>query len=322
MRLVYDGNVPIQHRDSNNVPTLTLTRGLDLSGSLQGAGGIGGLLAMTESSGTSSFYHNDGGGNVTALINANQLLVGKYLYDPFGYPLSYTGPKAPVNQYWFSSELWDTDTGFLHYPRRVYVPIWQEFLNRDPIGEAGGMNLFRFVENNPVDQYDPFGLTSLTLNGTKYPINSRSDFDAAMKQATQGGKKINSFVFEGHGAPAIGALYVADDHVKLDSMIQAPEFDKYLKNGEILFEKDAKIELKACGSANPNTYSAADAFKKGLPDAHVYGYTGLMFQMGPIETGVPNNKFFANSFWSVLFTPGKGALAGVPAKSAYIEIKK
>jgi hypothetical protein len=44
----YDGNVIIQHRGGNNLPTLTLTRGNDLSGSLQGAGGIGGLLAMTE----------------------------------------------------------------------------------------------------------------------------------------------------------------------------------------------------------------------------------------------------------------------------------
>ena len=143
------------------MPALTVTRGLDVSRSLQGAGGIGGLLAMTESSGTSSFYHNDGGGNVTALINVNQLLVGKYLYDPFGYPLSYTGPKAPVNPYWFSSELCDADTGFLHYPRRVYVPIWQRWLNQDPIGIRGGINLFAYVGNNPVNAVDPLGLWNL-----------------------------------------------------------------------------------------------------------------------------------------------------------------
>jgi YD repeat-containing protein len=69
VRFVYDGNVVIQHRDSNNVPALTLTRGLDLGGGLQGAGGIGGLLAMTESSGNSSYYHADGNGNVTALAS-------------------------------------------------------------------------------------------------------------------------------------------------------------------------------------------------------------------------------------------------------------
>ena len=44
---VYDGNLVIQERDVNNLPTTTYTRGKDLSGSLEGAGGIGGLLART-----------------------------------------------------------------------------------------------------------------------------------------------------------------------------------------------------------------------------------------------------------------------------------
>lgn len=47
-RLIYDGNIPIQHRDASNLPTLTLTRGRDLSGTFEGAGGIGGLLALTD----------------------------------------------------------------------------------------------------------------------------------------------------------------------------------------------------------------------------------------------------------------------------------
>jgi hypothetical protein len=60
---VYDGNVVIQERNINNLPTTTYTRGLDLSGSLEGAGGIGGLLSMTlnfepgSSSSNSMFYH-------------------------------------------------------------------------------------------------------------------------------------------------------------------------------------------------------------------------------------------------------------------------
>jgi hypothetical protein len=62
---VYDGNLVIQERDVNNLPTTTYTRGKDLSGSLEGAGGIGGLLARTDSSSAvapgegGSFYHTD-----------------------------------------------------------------------------------------------------------------------------------------------------------------------------------------------------------------------------------------------------------------------
>lgn len=158
VRLVYDGNVIIQHRDANNVPTLTLTRGLDLSGSLQGAGGIGGLLAMTEASGTSSYYHGDGGGNVTALINANQLVVGKYSYDSFGRTLSISGPKAPLSPYRFSSKPQHDPSGHYDYLYRWYIPELQRFANADPNQEADGPNRFTFVHNDSINAIDDFGL--------------------------------------------------------------------------------------------------------------------------------------------------------------------
>ena len=81
VRYVYDGNLPIQERDLNNFPLVSYTRGKDLSGSLQGAGGIGGLLARTDhhllaigDTGAHAYYHADGNGNITALINASQYL--------------------------------------------------------------------------------------------------------------------------------------------------------------------------------------------------------------------------------------------------------
>lgn len=48
VRYVYDGYRVIQERHANNLPQVTCTRGIDLSSSLQGAGGIGGLLARTD----------------------------------------------------------------------------------------------------------------------------------------------------------------------------------------------------------------------------------------------------------------------------------
>ena len=165
VRFIYDGNLVIQHRDGNNLPTLTLTRGNDLSGSLQSAGGIGGLLAMTETYGTHSYYHSDGNGNVTALIGTNQLIAARHSYDSFGVTLSLTGPKAEVNPYWSSSQLYDPDTDFYHYQRRVYLPTWQRFLNRDPIGELGGVNLFGLVGNDPINAIDPLGLASFDPSG-------------------------------------------------------------------------------------------------------------------------------------------------------------
>src|SRR5208337_1926511 len=99
VHFIYDGNVVIQERDANNLPKVTYTRGNDLSGSLQGAGGIGGLLARSDntqmiigSSSAHAYYHSGGNGNVTMLINNLQLVEAKYLYDSFGNTLSLSGP--------------------------------------------------------------------------------------------------------------------------------------------------------------------------------------------------------------------------------------
>jgi RHS repeat-associated protein len=155
-RYVYDGMLPVQERDANNVPQVTYTRGLDLSSTLQRAGGIGGMLARTDASGT-CYYHADGGGNVTTLINNQQVSVAKYLYDPFGKLLSLSGPIAEANTYRFSSKDSHERSGLLYFGFRFYEPTFQRWINRDPIEESGGINLYSYVRNNPINNADPFG---------------------------------------------------------------------------------------------------------------------------------------------------------------------
>ena len=158
-RFIYDGNVILQERASNNTPLVTYTRGNDLSGSLQGAGGIGGLLARTEPDAATTqtaFYHCDGNGNIACLLNTNQLVVAKYLYDSFGNILAATGPLADANTMQFSS-MPAHRSGLVLFVHRAYAPNLQRWLNQDPIAEAGGINLYRFVENNPIGSVDLFG---------------------------------------------------------------------------------------------------------------------------------------------------------------------
>jgi RHS repeat-associated protein len=165
VRFIYDGNVVVQERDANNLPKVTYTRGNDLSGTLQGAGGIGGLLARSDntqmiigSSSAHAYYHADGNGNVTMLINKLQLVEAKYLYDPFGNTLSLSGPLASANTYRFSSKEWNANSGLYYYLYRFYDPNLQRWLNQDPIEEEGGLNLYGYVANNPISLTDPLGL--------------------------------------------------------------------------------------------------------------------------------------------------------------------
>jgi len=184
---VYDGTAVIQERDINNLPTTTYTRGKDLSGSVEGAGGIGGLLSITLNfepgtlASNSSYYHSDGNGNITMLINSFQGIVAKYLYDAFGNILSKSGLLANANLYRFSSKEAHPNSGLVYYLYRYYDPNLQRWPNRDPIGESGfevlrfcssrglrviamldrlgGNNLSAFVQNQPTRGYDPLGLT-------------------------------------------------------------------------------------------------------------------------------------------------------------------
>jgi len=165
VHFVYDGNVVVQERNANNLPTVTYTRGNDLSGSLQGAGGIGGLLARTDmgqwigdNAFASAFYHSDGNGNVTCMIYPNGSIAAKYLYDPFGNTLAQYGTLAGANNYRYSSKEWNANSGLYYYLYRFYDPNLQRWPTRDPIQEAGGLNLYRFVGNYPVNYIDPLGL--------------------------------------------------------------------------------------------------------------------------------------------------------------------
>jgi RHS repeat-associated protein len=135
--------------------------GLDLSQSLQGAGGVGGLLLVltpnSELPATAHAVSYDANGNISEYINLANGNVDAHLeYDAFGRIIASTG-TAPSN-FGFSTKYEDTETGYLYYGFRYYDPQTGRWPNRDPIGERGGLNLYAFVGNNGVNTWDYLGL--------------------------------------------------------------------------------------------------------------------------------------------------------------------
>jgi RHS repeat-associated protein len=173
-RFVYAGwNLIAEFELANGVPIVrrSYAWGLDIAGSLDATGGIGALVLQTIHQGSArSHYHvaTDGHGSVTALLDSNGTAVAAYEYDPFGQPLRAEGATAPEslgstdlpgdNPFRYSNKYWDRETGLYDYGLRFYDPSLGRFINRDPIGESGGNNLYAFAGNNPVNRWDYLGL--------------------------------------------------------------------------------------------------------------------------------------------------------------------
>ncbi len=165
---IYDGwNLTAEVVVDAQTGTTNVTRylwGPDVSGTLQGAGGVGGLLAVIRSDGT-FFPCYDANGNITDYVDSNGVVVAHREYDPFGRTIVATGPLVRDLHFWFSTKYLDEEIGLYYYGERFYSPELGRWLNRDPIEEEGGDNLYGFTENDPVNKIDKLGRK--TMVGTE-----------------------------------------------------------------------------------------------------------------------------------------------------------
>jgi len=143
--------------------------GLDLSDTLHGAGGVGGLVAVSRE-GQFYFPTLDNNGNVTKCIDESGSIVAAYEYDDFGRLISQSGPLADFFRHRFSTKYYDPETGLYYYGERFYSPYWRIWLNRDPIGELDCPNLYDSFGNSPTFTTDPLGKTVFIITD---PIPSR-----------------------------------------------------------------------------------------------------------------------------------------------------
>jgi len=139
--------------------------GSDLSGSIQGAGGVGGLLESSYhgTSTTNCFAAYDGNGNVMALVNAaDGTISAEYDYAPFGEVLRQSGPMAKVNPFRWSTKYQDDESDLVYYGLRYLKTSTGRWLSRDPIEEEGDDNLYAFVRNSATSAVD--GLGQITID--------------------------------------------------------------------------------------------------------------------------------------------------------------
>ena len=176
---VYDGwNLVHETRTASGVETdIEYFWGPDLSGSLQGAGGVGGLVAVSVD-GSFYFPGYDNNGNVIGYWNEDGDIVAEYAYDAFGNMIYEDGDMADFFPHRFSTKYYDAETDLYYYGYRYYSPSLGRWISRDPKEEKGGHNLFVACNNQHLFRIDGLGLQGIVFikgNNSGEPVNSVDD---------------------------------------------------------------------------------------------------------------------------------------------------
>ncbi len=163
VRYAWQGWMPFAELDSLNRPIRFFVWGPDRSGTIGGAGGIGGILAAWHTNGVSYYYRGDGLGNVTEVAQTNGALVRSLSYAPFGRITTNSGTYSQLFAY--QTKLFHVRSGFVYFGHRWLELNTGRWLSRDPLGEGESINLYSFCLADPINNFDPDGLR-VRLNGT------------------------------------------------------------------------------------------------------------------------------------------------------------
>ncbi|MGH9959746.1 MAG: RHS repeat domain-containing protein, partial [Pyrinomonadaceae bacterium] len=142
-RFVYDGADVVRDLDGT---------GTTIADYLNGPG-IDNKLRQT-TGGTVSYFIADHLGTTRGLADGNGNPTSTLGYDSFGDLI--TG--SPAIRYTYTGREIESELGLMYYRARWYDPQNGRFISEDPIGIEGGMDLYAYVENNPVNTVDPLGL--------------------------------------------------------------------------------------------------------------------------------------------------------------------
>lgn len=221
--------------------------GPDRSGTLGKACGVGGLVAVSING---AFYFPCYGSNseIAAYVSESGTVVASYIYGPFGEVNLFTGSMADQFAFRFMTKRYDTAVNLYDFGARWYSPNLHRWLNRDPIAERGGLNIYAFCRNDPVNKFD--------LNGCAYFAYRPLERSISQKMGVQGRflDRLNWVVaheqlyFEDGGDP-VSIGYFDTGETSLDGFY-------YLNHHEVIPGKyDDCVMREAVKNVKPKPYS-------------------------------------------------------------------
>lgn len=202
----YDQFPHLVKKTENGVGRFFIYDGLDLISEYDGSGnndnnyvcgaGVDEIITRSNSSGT-FYYLYDGLGNVTHYTDAGGNVVEKYSYDVFGGATITTASGTPLTYSAYGQRFMFTGrrlvTAFdtiYDFRNRTYSPKLGKFLEPDPIGFGGGINLYGYCGNNASNSTDPLGLLDPSAPG-RPPIQTEQNGPNDVWLDSEGGKHVN-----------------------------------------------------------------------------------------------------------------------------------
>ena len=273
--------------------------GLDLSGTLQGAGGAGGLLAIIRTDGT-FFPVYDANGNITGYADASGAVRARYAYDAYGNVTAMSGDLAGTFRFRFSTKYHDPETGLCYYGGRFYSPELGRWLNRDPVGERGGLNLYGFVGNDPANYVDVAG----RYRWSPWPgMGPYLDTEQGTYPQTPAGwgTVLGNWFFELEGTPSV----YGPDSTATQSLRDMPG----VENARAAFRRE-NADKKKCEDFKGITHYEEFSYRSPLPadfwtvPGHILGSYNVAMEpncSGELKITVTDNKSWKSLF---RFIPG------------------
>jgi RHS repeat-associated protein len=142
-RLLYDGDALVAEYDAGGAMTRRYVHNIGADVPLLSYAGAG--------IGQPAYLHTDHQGSIVAISDsAGAGTVNSY--DEYGIP-----GAGNSGRFQYTGQIWIPELGMYHYKARVYSPTLGRFLQTDPVGYEGGINLYGYVGNDPVNLIDPTG---------------------------------------------------------------------------------------------------------------------------------------------------------------------
>ncbi|MBX5893037.1 RHS repeat protein [Pseudomonas aeruginosa] len=152
-RLVYDGQELIAEVDTNTGSTVRRTvHGPNINEPM-----------VAYQGGEKVWLYADERGSIIAGANSSGAFTNATRYDIWG------RPQGELGRFGYAGHIWLGGPDIYHMGARAYSPELGRFIQPDPAGLAGGMNLYAYADNDPVNLYDPFGLNSAPTAGRQVP---------------------------------------------------------------------------------------------------------------------------------------------------------